>query len=169
MGVKSRKMLNYKKVETTETMATLSDLIQVIWPEVFTPVLGATQVDYMLDTYQSIDQIKSEISGGVQYELILRDNEPVGYLAYAIEESQLFISKLYFLASSRGQGLSRQVFERFEKIAKSHGKSQLHLHVNRDNTRALTIYQHYGFEIVQVVDTPFGEYFLNDYWMTKKL
>lgn len=110
-------MLNYKKVETTETMATLSDLIQVIWPEVFTPVLGATQVDYMLDTYQSIDQIKSEISGGVQYELILRDNVPVGYLAYAIEESQLFISKLYFLASSRGQGLSRQVFERFEKIA----------------------------------------------------
>ncbi|CCK20407.1 hypothetical protein BN193_09340 [Lactococcus raffinolactis 4877] len=51
-------MLNYKKVETTETMATLSDLIQVIWSEVFTPVLGATQVDYMLDTYQSIDQIK---------------------------------------------------------------------------------------------------------------
>lgn len=35
MGVKSRKMLNYKKVETTETMATLSDLIQVIWPEIF--------------------------------------------------------------------------------------------------------------------------------------
>ncbi|MGX6973896.1 hypothetical protein [Pseudolactococcus laudensis] len=43
------------------------------------------------------------------------------------------------------------------------------MHVNRDNTRALTIYQHYDFEIVQVVDTPFGEYFLNDYWMTKKL
>ncbi|CCK19193.1 hypothetical protein BN193_03160 [Lactococcus raffinolactis 4877] len=43
------------------------------------------------------------------------------------------------------------------------------MHVNRDNTRALTIYQLYGFEIVQVGDTPFGEYFLNDYWMIKKL
>jgi hypothetical protein len=53
-------MLNYKKVETTETMAILSDLILVIWPEVFTPVIGATQVAYMLDTYQSIDQIKTE-------------------------------------------------------------------------------------------------------------
>ena len=162
-------MLNYKKVETTETMAILSDLILVIWPEVFTPVIGATQVAYMLDTYQSIDQIKTEINDGVQYELILLNDQPIGYLAYAFEESQLFISKLYFLASSRGQGLSRQVFERFERIAKSHGKNQLHLHVNRDNTHALTIYQHYGFEIVQVVDTPFGEYLLNDYWMTKKL
>lgn len=75
----------------------------------------------------------------------------------------------FTLASSRGQGLSRQVFERFERIAKSHGKNQLHLYVNRDNTHALTIYQHYGFEIVQVVDMPFGEYLLNDYWMTKKL
>ena len=53
-------MLNYKKVETTETMAILSDLILVIWPEVFTPVIGATQVAYMLDTYQSIDQIKTK-------------------------------------------------------------------------------------------------------------
>ena len=162
-------MLSYQKVETTETLTTLSDLIQIIWPEVFTPVIGAAQVAYMLATYQSVEQIKREIGEGVQYDLILLDNQPVGYLAYDLQDSQLFISKIYLLSSCRGQGLSRQVFERFENIAKQFGKHRLHLHVNRDNARAVAVYQHVGFEIVQTVDTPLGDYVLNDYWMTKKL
>ena len=74
-------MLSYQKVETTETLAHLSDLIQIIWPEVFTSVIGEAQVAYMLATYQSVEQIKREISQGVQYDLILLDDQPVGYLA----------------------------------------------------------------------------------------
>ena len=162
-------MLSYQKVETTETLATLSDLIQIIWPEVFTPVIGAAQVAYMLATYQSVEQIKREISQGVQYELIRFEDQPVGYLAYELQDSQLFISKVYLVSSCRGQGLSRQVFERFESIAQNHGKHQLHLHVNRYNARAVAVYQYLGFKIVKIVDTPLGDFMLNDYWMTKKL
>ena len=161
-------MLSYQKVETTETLAHLSDLIQIIWLEVFTSVIGEAQVAYMLATYQSVEQIKREISQGVQYDLILLDDQPVGYLAYELQDSQLFISKVYLLSSCRDQGLSRQVFKRLENTAKQFGKHQLHLHVNRYNVRAVAVYQHYGFEIVKTVDTPLGDFMLNDYWMTKR-
>lgn len=101
--------------------------------------------------------------------MIILDDQPVGYLAYELQDSQLFISKVYLLSSCRGQGLSRQVFKRLENTAKQFGKHQLHLHVNRYNVRAVAVYQHYGFEIVKTVDTPLGDFMLNDYWMTKRL
>ncbi|GAB2021847.1 hypothetical protein RyT2_09210 [Pseudolactococcus yaeyamensis] len=162
-------MLSYQKVETTETLTTLSDLIQIIWPEVFMPMIGAAQVAYMLASYQSVEQIKREVKDGIQYEIIILDEQPVGYLAYDLKDSQLFISKVYLLSSCRGLGLSHQIFARFESIAKQFGKHQLHLHVNRYNARAVAVYQHYGFKVVKTADTPLGDFVLNDYWMTKKL
>ncbi|GHU36141.1 hypothetical protein FACS1894192_02120 [Bacilli bacterium] len=169
MGKKLSEGLTYQKVETTKALEKLSELVQIIWPEVFTPVIGAAQVAYMLATYQSIEQIKREISDGVLYEIISLDEEAVGYLAYELQENQLFISKVYLLANYRGQRLSRQAFNRLEGIARQESKDKLHLHVNRYNARAIAVYQHYGFDIDKAVDTPLGDFILNDYWMTKTL
>jgi GNAT superfamily N-acetyltransferase len=161
--------LEFKKVETDLAITQLFDLVQVIWPEVFVPIIGQDQVTYMLEHYQSIEKIKAEIAEGAQYYVMALAGEAIGYLAYEVEAHQLFISKLYLLEEVRGQGLSRQAFDWLEKVAREQEKEKLHLHVNRYNTRAVAVYQHYQFEIVKVIDTPLGEFLLTDYWMDKKL
>jgi ribosomal protein S18 acetylase RimI-like enzyme len=161
--------VKFRKIKEKEELNQLSELIQVIWPEVFVPIIGQAQVSYMLKHYQSVEKIQTEIAEGVAYYFIELANQPIGYFAYENQEKHLFISKIYLLDKVRGQGFSRKVIEKLEQIAQKHGKKALFLYVNRNNTRAIAIYQHYGFEIIKEVDTAFGKFWLNDYYMAKKL
>ncbi|MDR1606535.1 MAG: GNAT family N-acetyltransferase [Streptococcaceae bacterium] len=161
--------INYQAIKTEVEVEQLFKMIQVIWPEVFIPIIGQAQVAYMLENYQSIDKIQEEIAAGVAYYLIESDGQVCGYLAYEPQDQQLFISKVYLLKAWRGRGISRQVFKWLTNIALAHDKDKLQLHVNRDNTKAVAIYQQLGFEIIQAVDTPLGSFLLTDYWMEKKL
>lgn len=160
-------MINFKCVTTKTDQAQLDDLIQIIWPEVFEPIIGIEQVSYMLATYQSQETIAAEIQAGVAYFLIDLDGQTIGYCAYEEQADQLFISKVYLLDSLRGRGIARQVFAWLENIAHQANKPKLHLHVNRYNQRAVAVYQHFGFKIVNEIDTPLGDYLLTDYWMEK--
>lgn len=162
-------MITYQRIASQTSLDALEDLIQTIWPEVFTPIIGEEQVAYMLATYQSRETISAEIASGVAYFLIGLEGQNIGYCAYETQERQLFISKIYLLNRLRGQGISRQVFEWLANIAKSQNLEKLQLHVNRYNQQAVAVYQHFGFVIVKEVDTPLGEYLLTDYWMEKQV
>jgi hypothetical protein len=62
------------------------------------------------------------------------------------------------------------VFCYLEELALKNQRKKLFLHVNRFNKTAVEVYLRRGFEIVKTVDEPLGEkFFLNDYWMEKKL
>jgi GNAT superfamily N-acetyltransferase len=130
----------------------------------------------MLAHYQGRDAIAGEMARGVRYFLIDcghdcgHEGRAVGYFAYALEEDRLFISKIYLKKEYRGLGLSSKVFRHLEDLGRDNQKKKLFLHVNRLNTLAVEVYLHRGFEIVKSVDEALGEkFFLNDYWMEKKL
>jgi ribosomal protein S18 acetylase RimI-like enzyme len=162
--------MEFTEVKTSEEINTLIELIQEIWPEVFIPIIGKEQVDYMLVHYQGKDIITAEIECGVKYFFIKQDNNYIGYFAYSLKEEHLAISKIYLKNSSRGMGLSSKVFLYFEEIARYNNKKSLFLHVNRNNKQAIEVYLHKGFKIVKTVDQPLGDrFFLNDYWMEKEL
>jgi len=162
--------MEFKKIKTTEEIDCLVELIQEIWPEVFIPIIGKEQVDYMLVHYQGKDVITAEIEHGVRYFFIEDFDRHIGYLAYSLEEDHLLISKVYLKKEFRRQGLSSKVFSYFEEIARNNKKEKLFLHVNRSNKQAVEVYLHYGFKIVKTVDQPLGDrFFLNDYWMEKAL
>ncbi|MDR0922402.1 MAG: GNAT family N-acetyltransferase [Lactobacillales bacterium] len=159
-----------KKIKTEKEINELFQLVKIIWPEVFTSIIGKEQVDYMLKHYQSVEGIKQEIEQGVAYFLVQLQGKSIGYVAYEVQEDKLFISKLYLLASQRGKGLSRELFDWLEEIARVAKKEKFHLHVNRYNEKAIAVYQHLGFEIVEQVDSVLGEEFLlEDYYMEKTL
>ena len=40
---------------------TITDLATVIWQEHYTPIIGVGQVAYMLDNFQSVSAIESQI------------------------------------------------------------------------------------------------------------
>jgi GNAT superfamily N-acetyltransferase len=162
--------MEYKEVKTAEEIDCLVELVQEIWPEVFIPIIGREQVDYMLVHYQGKDVITAEIEQGVWYFLIEDFGSPIGYFAYSLEEDHLLVSKVYLKKEFRGLGLSSKVFSYFEKIARNNKKEKLFLHVNRSNKQAVEVYLHNGFKIAKTVDQPLGDrFFLNDYWMERVL
>ena len=162
--------MEFKEIKTTEEIDCLVKLIQEIWPEVFIPIIGKEQVDYMLVHYQGKDVITAEIERGVRYFFIEDCERFIGYFAYSLEEDHLVISKIYLKKEFRGLGLSSKIFSYFEKVACNKKKEKLSLHVNRNNKQAVEVYLHQGFEIVETVDQPLGDrFFLNDYWMEKKI
>lgn len=160
--------LTLTPVTTQQDIAALAPLVQTIWREVFPPIIGAAQTDYMLRHYQSAEDIQREIAGGTQYYFVENDGAPAGYLAYEIREAHLFISKVYLLAAMRGKGISSELFAWLEDQARKAGKSRLHLHVNRWNEQAIAVYKHKGFKIVQTVASDIGSGFvMDDYYMEK--
>jgi len=161
--------MNFKQIKTTAEIEKLVGLIREIWPEVFIPIIGKEQVDYMLVHYQGADVIAAEIERGVRYFFIEENGQPAGYFAYSLEEDHLAISKVYLKKELRGRGLSSAVFEHFEEAARNAKKGKISLHVNRGNKLAIEVYLHKGFKIAQSVDQPFGDrFFLNDYVMVKE-
>ncbi|MDR0399803.1 MAG: GNAT family N-acetyltransferase [Treponema sp.] len=162
--------MEFKEIKDDAGFGPLLDLIQEIWPEVFVPLIGREQVDYMLIHYQGRDAIAGEIERGVRYFLVEHDGGYIGYFAYSLEDDGLFISKAYLKKSCRKLGLSSNIFGYLEDIARKNRKKKLFLHVNRFNKNAVEVYLHRGFDITKTVDEPLGEkFFLNDYWMEKRL
>lgn len=162
--------IELKLIQTKQDMSTLSPLVEKIWREVFPSIIGLAQTEYMLHHYQSPEDIQREITAGVQYYLIETEDRPVGYLAFEIREDFLFISKLYLLNREQNKGFSSDLFDWLEKQALEAGKSRLHLHVNRDNLKAISVYQHKGFSIVQSAISDIGGGFvMDDFYMEKQL
>lgn len=153
--------ITLKPVKSVEQIQELFTVLQEIWKEVFTPIIGAEQVAYMLTNYQSIENITEEIANGAKYFLLTYQNLPVGYTAYEALNDQIYISKLYLHANYRGKGLMSAIFDYYESIA---GDKTLHLNVNQNNRQAIAVYEHRGFKRVgeRYVDIGKG-YIMNDF------
>ena len=162
--------MEFREVKSENDIKNLCLLIQEIWSEVFIPIIGKEQVDYMLVHYQGEAVITEDIKNAYRYFFIMDKEEAIGYFAYSMEEECLVISKIYLLKNFRGLGISRGVFDHIEETARKNNKKKLSLHVNRNNKRAVEVYLHEGFTIKEKVDLPLGDkFFLNDYVMEKEL
>ncbi len=61
------------------------------------------QVAYMLETYQSKEQIGKECAAGVNYFLLKLEGKTIGYTAYEKMGSSIYLSKLYILQAHEGK------------------------------------------------------------------
>lgn len=153
--------MEFIEVKNKKNLSILMLLLKEIWSEVFIPIIGANQVAYMLANYQSKTNIEVEMKNGTHCLLLVNDSKPVGYTAYKENEKEVYLSKLYLHANTRGQKLSSQVFNWYEKLAK--GK-HLYLYVNQRNTLAISIYEHRVFTHINERYVDIGQGFvMNDY------
>lgn len=162
--------LEIREVDRPEMFQELMPVIKEVWEEAFTPIIGADQVKYMLETYQSEKQIREEAASGVKYFLLAYNNEIVGYTAYELLEESIYLSKLYLLKKTRGQGHTSAIFSWYENLAKEAEKPAICLRVNQNNQQAINVYQHKGFVIEKELISDIGQgYVMDDYWMKKTL
>ena len=87
--------MDYTQVLTDVQIRATAKLAREIWTEHFTAIIGADQVEYMLDKFQSENAIADQIQNkGYVYYLIEESKQAIGYCAIVLEEDELFLSKL---------------------------------------------------------------------------
>ena len=155
-------------------VAVIAELAYEIWTQHYTPIIGADQVDYMLDRFQSVEQMHRDIyENGFIYLLgrDAEDGEPVGYATVVPKDGCLLLSKLYVLAQCRGRGCARVFLSVIEGICREeYGLDTIRLTVNKHNHGSIAAYEKMGFVTVDsVVADIGGGYFMDDYLMEKRL
>uniref|UniRef100_UPI003563DF69 potassium/proton antiporter n=1 Tax=Pontiella sp. TaxID=2837462 RepID=UPI003563DF69 len=101
--------ITIEPVANSRQVARLAALAREIWNHHYPEIIGQEQVDYMLEKFQSVEALQSQMASGYEYYLALRGDEPVGYLGLIPNhpDGKLMISKIYVKDSSRGSGLGR--------------------------------------------------------------
>ncbi|WP_129640908.1 GNAT family N-acetyltransferase [Peristeroidobacter agariperforans] len=167
--------LNFVPVTHPEQLATVAALAHEIWYEYYVPLIGRTQVDYMVDKFQNPQAMQVQIDQGYEYFLVQRQLESgkqsdIGYCAVQQQPGRvMFLSKFYLHHAARGSGTGRRCMEFIEGLARRRGLSLLWLTVNKGNP-AVQAYQRLGFRIAAdlVMDIG-GGFVMDDYRMEKAL
>lgn len=154
-------------VSSPEEIAAASSLARDIWKAHYIPIIGDTQVEYMLERFQSETAIADQIRAGMVYALIDPGSGPAGYLAYETRGSTVFLSKLYVAESNRRQGLARRALD---WIADRERPKRIELTVNRRNTASIAAYHRLGFRIeANVIADIGGGFVMDDHRMARDL
>lgn len=150
----------------------IRQIAEKTWWPAYQDILPAEQIRYMLQEIYAPEKIRQQLeSSSQEYLLLLEDNQPVAFAAYAIEEGtadNYKLHKLYCLPEKQGTGYGKRLVEEVVEIAKKVGRKFLILNVNRKNN-AKSFYENLDFEVQYEIDNPIGPYQMNDYVMRKTL
>lgn len=165
-------MDNYNIIAATtdKQLQEVATLASHIWHEHFIPIIGETQVDYMLDRFQSFPALKAQIDEGYEYFQIYSEGRLSGYTGIHAEKDALFLSKLYIKKEARGRRISSLTLEYLIQLCKNRGINRIWLTCNKYNASTLSVYDHMGFQQIdsQVADIGNG-YVMDDYILGLKI
>lgn len=161
------------KVTTEHGARQLALLAREIWEEHYTPLIGAQQVAYMLDKFQSADKIWQDISlNHLSYSQLELDGQLIGYMAAQIDENKrtCFLSKIYVLNACRGRGYARLFLDSLMAECRDRGADKIWLTVNKGNSGSIAAYRKMGFHQDDSIVTDIGGgYVMDDYVMSLEL
>lgn len=155
--------MNLILVETPAQIEAVAAMARDIWTRHYVPIVGADQVDYMLDEFQSPAAIARQIaSEGFEYYLA----SGLGYMALVpdIPHGQVLLSKLYVQEQRRGSGLGRAMVAFAASRCVRWRCPELWLTVNKHNTGAIAFYERMGFRITGPLIQDIGGGFIMDDW-----
>lgn len=161
--------LSIRTVASVSDIETVARLAKEIWYEHYVPIIGRTQVDYMVPRMQSASAIAAQIAAGYEYFLAAVEGDEVGYAAVHSEAGALFLSKLYVHKSARRSGIARRMLAHLEKAARARGLRSIWLTVNKGNP-AVQAYLRMGFCVTgPIVMDIGGGFVMDDYRMEKTI
>ena len=155
---------------STADIPLIRSLAQQIWPETYSSILTANQIDYMMNLMYSERRLREQMQNGHQFIVVYNAGLPVGFAAFSLVEPTVFkLHKIYILHSQQGKGTGKFVIEQIIRNVQSAGADILRLNVNRHNSAKL-FYEKLAFSVIATEDVDIGGgYFMNDYIMEKRL
>ncbi len=166
--------IELKKVETQEQIASLCGIAERVWHLTYDNLVPPGQVEYMLDKFQSEHAVKDQMANlNYRYYMITCDGQDAGFIGFSPRyegREEMFLSKVYLLPEFRGRGAVKAAFALVEEETRKEGLDKIRLTVNKGNTHAVKVYEHYGFRTVEKVETDIGSGFImDDFIMVKDL
>ena len=160
--------LDIRFLETSNDFRQLEPFAASIWEQHYTPIIGADQVAFMLDKYQSAKAMSDQFSSGYKYAVVICGDQKAGYFAYdGVAEKEVFISKLYIHKDFRRRGLGRRILDFISNEARALGCTAMTLSVNKDNSDSIQFYTAYGFQTIKSQKVAIGEgFYMDDYVMS---
>lgn len=154
---------------TLDDAPLISAMAQRIWRNHYVPIVGAAQVEYMLQKMYSTEALTAQMNDGQLFYIPEDAGDPLGYLAISQKSpGQYFLHKYYIDNGKRGLGLGKIILERL--LEQYPDMQELRLTVNRQNYKSINFYFRVGFTIEFCLDTPIGEgYSMDDFQMVLQL
>jgi ribosomal protein S18 acetylase RimI-like enzyme len=163
-------MINLVPATTIQHLRIIEKLAHDIWNEHYTPIIGKTQVDYMLDKFQNVDAMLKQIENNYKYFIINYNKTDIGYLAFKINDFDLFLSKIYILKDFRGKSFGKQAMDFVFKQAEVSECKTITLTVNKNNSNSIKVYEKIGFINIEKLVQDIGcGFVMDDYKMVKNL
>ena len=162
---RKRKMSEIKmtEVKTQIQVESVAKLADEIWREWFPSIISESQIDYMLDKFQSAEAITKQLSEGYRYFIIRKGETYVGYTGVRPDpDGRLFLSKLYIKKEHRGKGYASETFEFLKGLCRENKLHGIWLTVNKNNESTIGVYKHCGFKIIGEDVTDIGNGFVMD-------
>jgi ribosomal protein S18 acetylase RimI-like enzyme len=147
-----------------EDVPAIQTLAGRIWRYYYPGIISRQQIEYMLGKMYSQDVLIPEMENGAVFLLAFSEGKPIGYLgyAYAASEKVLKLAKLYLLPEFQGRGAGRAMLDEARRRAEEAGAKAITLFVNKRNSKALRVYERYGFHIADSVVADIGGGFVMD-------
>ena len=170
--------VTFVPVTTGEQVEELAELAGSIWREYWPALIGETQTEYMIEQFQSLEAIKSQMAHDDYEYWFVQVTEDDGSTRIAgftgghnePETNRFFISKIYLLAAERGRGFASKTIKFYEDLCRERGFEAMYLTVNKGNELGIRAYAGKGFETIDAVETDIGQGFImDDYIMEKKV
>lgn len=153
--------MGFSKV-TNDDIKELATLGNSIWREHYEDIISESQIDYMLNKFQSEKAIKEQIKDGYEYYFIKEDLTSVGYFGIQKRPESLFLSKLYIQKEHRSKGYGKKAFNFIKQKCKDMGLNKITLTVNKNNSDSIAIYEKFGFKKTDSVVSDIGDGFVMD-------
>jgi GNAT superfamily N-acetyltransferase len=161
--------MKLERVESPAQIAAVAALARETWTPHYTPIIGAAQVEYMLEKFQSAEAIARQIAAE-GYEYYLAPGAVYLALVPDLEKKSVLLSKIYVKEERRGTGLGRALLEFAEKRCDELGCGELWLTVNRHNAGSIAFYERMGLRKTNALVQDIGGGFAMDDWrMAKRL
>lgn len=147
-------------------------LAQEIWTQHFIPIVGESQVIYMLEKFQSAPAIYSQLQEGWEYNLAQDEEQCVGYTALIpdVVHRKMMLSKIYVHPSVWGKGVGKNLLDHAEDKSLTGKMNSLWLTVSKKNNGPISWYKRQGFRIIDEMNKDIGGgFFMNDFIMEKIL
>lgn len=160
------------KLASIEDIPAIVKIAYDTWFVTYQDVISQAQIEYMFGEMYTPESIYKQMDFYKHAFLILYQAEmPIGFASFGKLEEPINtykLHKLYLLPSEQNKGFGRILLNEVEKQVADLGADHLHLNVNRKNP-ALSFYEKLGYEIIETVDIPFAEFWLNDFILSKKI
>ena len=163
--------ISFSEVITAREIATVATLADEIWNAHYVPIIGQSQVNYMLENFQSEVAISKQINENSTYFFVNRHSLPVAYFAIkrTDDSRKVQISKLYVKHALQKKGIGLAIIKFIETYCLRLGVAEIGLTVNINNKQAINFYQKVGFKKTHCLVQDIGNGFVMDDYVMSKL